>query len=122
MDAGRELRCAEEGEFACTVHRFGRTSEIVLAGEVDIAVADTLHAATETALGTGVVETVLVDLTRVTFADSTAVSWLISLDRRGRDSAGARLVAVTAPGGVRTLLQMTGLDAHITVVNDRRMR
>ena len=121
MAAWEDSTGMEDQAFACTVHRIGRTSEIVLAGEIDLASRETLADATDTALTHGPVETVLVDFTRVGFADSTAVSWLITLDRRARPS-GTRVVVVTAPGAVRDLLRMTGLDGHITVVNERRMR
>ena len=121
MDEGWDWTRVDERSFECTVHRIGRTSEIVLAGEVDLVARETLEDASETALSPGPIDTVLIDLTRVTFADSTSVSWLITLDRRARDG-GTRVVAVTSPGQVRDLLHMTGLDGHITVVNDRRMR
>jgi anti-sigma B factor antagonist len=114
-------RFLEEIAFACTVHRNGHTSEIALGGELDLATRPTLDEATTTALHPGPVDTLVIDFTEVTFADSTTVTWLLRADRRVRASGG-RLVAVAAPGPVRELLRMTGVDEYVTVVAHARMR
>jgi anti-sigma B factor antagonist len=110
----------QEIPFACTVHRNGHSSEIELGGELDLAARSTLEEATTTALQPGPVDT-LVDFTQVTFADSTTVTWLLRTDRRVQASGG-RLVTVAGPGNVRDLLRMTGVDEHLTVVADGRLR
>jgi anti-anti-sigma factor len=107
--------------YSCAVHRRGRTSEIVLEGELDLAAKPVLDDAVVTALEPGPVETVIVDLTRVTFADSTTMTWLVQADTR-TNAAGGRLVAVAGPGPVREVLQMTGIDERVTLVADGRMR
>lgn len=107
--------------YACAVHRRGKTSEIVLEGELDLAAKPILDEAVITALEPGPVETVIVDLTRVTFADSTTMTWLVQADTR-TNAAGGRLVAVAGPGPVREVLQMTGIDERVTLVADGRMR
>jgi anti-sigma B factor antagonist len=106
-----------EEPFTCAVHRRGRTSEIVLEGELDLAAKHVLDEAIATALQPGPVETVIVDLTGVSFADSTTMTWLVQADTRSRE-AGARLVAVAAPGPVRDVLEMTGIDERVTIVAD----
>jgi anti-anti-sigma factor len=116
--AARFLR---ESPFACTVHRNGHTSEIELGGELDLAARPTLEEATATALEPGPVDTLVVDFSRVTFADSTTVMWLLRTDRRAQ-AGGSRLVVVAGPGAVRDLLEMTGVDEHLTVVATARMR
>jgi anti-anti-sigma factor len=110
-----------ESPFACTVHRHGSTSEIELAGELDLAAKPTLDEALTTALEPGLVETVVVDFRDVTFADSTTLTWLLRADLRVQANGG-RLTAVAGPGHVRDLLKLTGLDDQITVVADTWMR
>jgi anti-anti-sigma factor len=107
--------------FSCAVHRRGKTSEIVLEGELDLAARSVLDEAVVTALEPGPVETVIVDLTRVTFADSTTMTWLVQADTR-TNASGGRLVAVAGPGPVRDVLHMTGIDERVTLVADGRMR
>jgi anti-sigma B factor antagonist len=107
--------------FGCTVHRRGLASTIELAGELDLAAKPTLDDALEQAIEPGPVETLVVDMTRVEFADSTTLAWLLSVEARMRDGDG-RLVAVTRPGPVLDLLQLTGLDRRLTLVDDGPMR
>jgi anti-sigma B factor antagonist len=106
-----------DAPFGCAVHRGGRSSEIVLEGELDLAARPVLDEAIATALRHGSVETLIVDLTRVTFADSTTMTWLVGADTRTQ-AAGARLVAIAEPGPVLDVLHMTGIDERITVVAD----
>jgi anti-sigma B factor antagonist len=116
-----DARFLREAPFACTVHRNGHTSEIELGGELDLAARPTLDEATSAALEPGPVETVVVDFSQVTFADSTTVTWLLRTDRRAR-GGGGRLVVVAGPGAVRDLLRLTGVDERLTVVATARMR
>jgi anti-anti-sigma factor len=116
-----DARFTREAPFACTVHRHGRTSAIELGGELDLAAKPTLDEAIVTALVPGPVERLVVDFSHVTFADSTTVTWLLHADGRVQASGG-RLIAVAGPGHVRDLLAMTGVDEHLTVVANARMR
>ena len=93
----------------------------MLEGELDLAAKPTLDDAIATALDPGPVDTVIVDLTRVTFADSTTMTWLVQADRRTAETGG-RFVAVASPGPVRDVLRMTGIDERLTLVADGRMR
>jgi anti-sigma B factor antagonist len=113
-----DARYASDAAFGCTVHRRGPTSAIELTGELDLAAKPTLDAAMDTAVEPGPVEMVVVDLTRVVFADSTTLAWLTAAEARMR-AAGGRLVAVAGKGPVRDLLQLTGLDRRLTLVDDR---
>jgi anti-anti-sigma factor len=107
--------------YSCAVHRRGRTSEIVLEGELDLAAKPVLDESVAAALEPGPVETVIVDLTRVTFADSTTMTWLVQADAR-TNAVGGRLIAIAGPGPVRDVLEMTGIDQRVTLVGDARMR
>jgi len=107
--------------YSCAVQRRGRTAEILLEGELDLAAKDALDEALLTAFAAGPVDTLIVDLTRVSFADSTTMTWLVQADTRAT-AAGGRLVAVAGPGPVLEVLQMTGIDERLTLVADPRMR
>jgi anti-sigma B factor antagonist len=111
----------DETPFSCAVQRRGRTSEILLEGELDLAAKPALDDALVTALEPGPVETVIVDLTRVSFADSTTMTWLVHADTRTA-AAGGRLILVAGPGPVRDVLHMTGIDERLTLVADGGMR
>ena len=108
-----------ETPYSCAVHRRGDTSEIVLEGELDLAAKPVLDDAISTALHPGPVATLMVDLTRVTFADSTTMTWLVHADTRTAE-AGGRLIAVAAEGPVLDVLKMTGIDERVTLIADVR--
>jgi anti-anti-sigma regulatory factor len=57
-----------------------------------------------------------VDLTIVTFVDSSVLHWLARTDRRARQ-ARLRLEVVVAPGRVRDMLSIAGLDGHLVLVD-----
>jgi anti-sigma B factor antagonist len=111
----------DEAPFGCTVHRHGSTSAIELEGELDLAARPTLDEAMTTAVQPGPVETVVVDFTRVRFADSTTLAWLVAAEAR-MHGMGGRLVAVATPGPVLDLLHLTGLDRRLTLVDSGPMR
>jgi anti-sigma B factor antagonist len=114
-------RTLTEQPFGCSVRRQGHTSTIELVGELDVAARPTLGAAADTALNAGSVETVVADLTGVTFADSSTLGWLVGLDARVRVTNG-RLVVVAPEGPVLDLLRMTVLDRRNTLVHNAPMR
>jgi anti-anti-sigma factor len=110
-----------DAPFTCAVQRRGRTSEILLEGELDLAAKPTLDEAIITALAPGPPETVIVDLTRVTFADSTTVTWLVTADTTTA-ALGGRLIVVAVPGPVIEVLHMTGADERVTLVAAGRVQ
>ncbi|MEA2278198.1 MAG: anti-sigma factor antagonist [Solirubrobacteraceae bacterium] len=112
-----EALTRDDTPFGCVVHRRGHASEIVLDGELDLAARQTLDDAVRAALEPGSVEAVVIDLRAVTFADSTTIAWMVAVDRRTR-SNGVRLVVIAVPGPVRRLMEMTGLDARLTLIDD----
>jgi len=110
-------RSLGDASFRYAVHRRGPTSQIELEGELDLAARTTLDEAMAAALDSGSVETVVVDLTRVTFADSTTLAWLVGAEAH-MQATGGRLLAVAGPGPVLNLLRLTGLDRRLTLVDD----
>lgn len=102
-----------DGSFTCELRRGERAAEIVLAGEVDIAARAPLDNVLREALDSERPDALVVDLTDVTFADSSTLHWLTEV-KRNADAAGARLTVTTGPGPVRDLLAITGIKLHLS--------
>ena len=60
---------------------------------------------------------VVIDLSGLTFADSTALGTLVRINELAGEHGG-RLVLERVPSRIRSLLNMTGLDQTLTVVDD----
>jgi anti-sigma B factor antagonist len=78
-------------------------------GELDIATAPLLEAAFEE-IGLGEAETIVVDLSDVSFIDSTGIQLLLRMN--ARCSGGERLEIVASPA-VERLLDITGLREQL---------
>ncbi len=107
--------------FGCAVTDVADRYEIRLEGEIDLAARPALDQALRTILSPDGVGEVALDLDAVTFADSSAVAWLLSADRRIR-AAGGRLTIVACSPVVRDLLRLTGIDGRLTLVDGGSMR
>ncbi|MGK5448628.1 STAS domain-containing protein [Streptomyces radiopugnans] len=81
---------------------------LVLAGELDHHNADRIVDGVRSALGAGAT-TVLLDLSHVSFLDSTGITRLLLADRAVR-AAGGRLALIAPSEPVRRLLSLTGVD------------
>ena len=80
---------------------------VTIAGEVDLYTAPEFHDVLLQGIDEGARQ-VVVDLSAVTFIDSTALGVLVhSAKRLGPD--GGALHIVCGPGGVRRILEITGL-------------
>jgi anti-anti-sigma factor len=82
---------------------------LVLTGEIDMATAGELRAATSRSLGEPP-SRVALDFSGVTFCDSQGLSTLISINREVA-GAGSRLVLVNVGDFMTRLLEITGLRA-----------
>jgi anti-anti-sigma factor len=102
-----------DAAFICELRRRERVAEIAVGGEVDIAARPQLDDVLHEALGTEPPDALVVDLTAVTFADSSTLHWLTEV-KRNADAAGARLTVSTAPGAMRDLLAITGMKPHLS--------
>jgi anti-sigma B factor antagonist len=86
---------------------------VELSGEVDIAVKDDLRARLDAAAEQS--DTVDIDLSKVQYADSTALGLMIALRNRLRERGGTvRLVAPSER--VRKLLSYAGLDQVFEII------
>jgi anti-anti-sigma factor len=91
-------------------------TRVVLVGELDIANAEGLEKALA-AVEHNLSGTLVLDLRRLEFIDSTGLRALIAADERAR-SAGRRLTVVRAQNAVARLLEVTQLDQRLEVVDD----
>lgn len=85
-------------------------------GEVDLATAPALEAALERALE-GSAKRLLVDLRGVQFLDSSGLSLLVRQDRAAR-RVERRLIVVKGPPQVQQVFELSGLSAHLTMVDE----
>ena len=93
--------------------RTGTDVVLRLAGEIDMATAGELRAATTNSMSTRPARVVL-DFAGVTFCDSQGLSTLISLNR-DITAAGCTLVLSNVGDFMGRLLEITGLRAAFTV-------
>lgn len=87
----------------------GATTVLDIAGEIDLATAPQLNARIETIQPDA---TVVLDMSGVTFMDSTGLRVLIGAHERSKE-AGGRLAVVASEGPVTKLLSITGVDAWL---------
>ena len=95
--------------------REGQT-RIALVGELDIASTPSLEEGLTEVEG-DTPATVILDLRRVDFIDSTGLRAVIAADERAR-SAGRRFVVVRGPAAVERVFSVTQLDQRLDIVED----
>jgi anti-anti-sigma factor len=94
-----------------------RMAVITLRGEIDMAGLDALQSAVEPQLAPG--QTVVLDLSGVTFADSTLLKVLVQARGKANDVGGALLVR-NPSDQVRQLLSISDLDDLVHAEVDRQ--
>ncbi len=92
--------------------------ELKLAGEVDMATVDPLREAAKTAASSGDYDTLVFDLTGLTFIDSTGLHALTEANR-AMMARGGRVQIVCAPGNLLKVFELTGLDRVFPIVQSR---
>jgi anti-anti-sigma factor len=91
-----------------TVVRRGKWEVLVLTGELDLAVGSELQSSVIRLLPPDEVQALAIDLSEVTFIDSTVIGILAMAHRRAGRSGG-QVALVGAQGRVERLLHLTGL-------------
>lgn len=87
---------------------------VELSGDIDIAIKEELRARLDAAAAQS--DSVDIDLSKVHYADSTALGLIIGLRKRLRERGGeVRLVAPSER--VRKLLNYAGLDRAFTIID-----
>jgi len=87
-----------------------------LSGEVDLAAAEAVEERIRTALA-GEPDVLVLDLRHVDFLDSSGLRVVLSLDRDQRNR-GARLVVVRGGRRVARVMELTGTDRQLEIVDD----
>ena len=100
--------------FEVTVRRDDALATVVVSGELDLATVPRLSATVAEHSDAGLL---VLDLTAVTFIDSTGVRVLIETDRCCVAS-GSRLVVLAGDGPVRRLLDLCELDGRLALATD----
>jgi anti-anti-sigma factor len=98
------------------VSRHGRTAQIALTGELDLADRSALRHAASRALADRPTEVLAIDMTRVSFFDSSVAHWLLEAHWQAT-AAGTRVVALVADRDARELLGMLGVAGVVSVVD-----
>lgn len=112
-----DLRAADVHEFEVSAFRLTGASAVVrVVGELDLATVPELESALE-GLPPGT-RHVLLDLTKLTFLDSTGMAALLTASRRLRSESGS-LVLLVDDAQVLRVLQVTGLDRRLAIEDDR---
>ena len=87
----------------------GKTSRLQLSGELDLATAPALAEQIEDRIAEPTVAQLVVDLTEVSFLDSSGINALIRGHLKARD-AGKSLTVTGAAGRVRAVLDISGVS------------
>jgi anti-sigma B factor antagonist len=90
---------------------------VTASGEIDLYTAPRLHSELSAVIADGGQARVVVDMSGVDFCDSTGMNVLLSWLRQARERGGELELAAPRPA-VRKILQVTGLDAVFTIVDD----
>jgi anti-sigma B factor antagonist len=109
----RTWRCPNPSEFSLLVVAQHRDVVVQLCGELDLEGAGTLAECLRAALA-GTPRRLVLDLSALTFADSTGLATFASA-RRAADSADVELVLDSPTPPVRRVLELTGLDAQFVI-------
>ena len=91
----------------------GRDATVAVAGEVDLSSAPGVESAIEEAVDAAGTTGVVVDLSQVTFLDSSGINALLH-GRRRCDDHGVGYQVVGAQGQVLEVLELTGVWPHLS--------
>ncbi len=96
--------------------RKGESAHVELAGELDMYSAGRLEQELE-ALARDGCDTVLLDLRRLSYVDSTGLATILAASRRAKE-AGRRFAVVRGPDSIQWRFRTTGIDRLLEMVDD----
>lgn len=99
-------------------HDDGRCLTLRLVGELDHAAAQTVMPGIEDAVEEYLPRRCVLDLTGVSFMDSSGIAVILKTDRLLRQTGGT-LALSGVPGQVRRVLDVAGLTKIVPVLDDR---
>lgn len=100
-------------ELSLATHRDSDTATVVVGGDVDLATVAGLDRQIASALDTPGIAAVTVDLSDVTFLDSSGISALIKA-RKLADERKIRLRVNGASGFIRQVLELSGVWQYLS--------
>ncbi len=103
-----------EGNLSIDVSREGERVVLSLDGELDLASVPLLESAVENATLDGPA-TIVLDLRKLEFIDSTGLRAILSLDKRSTER-GQTFALVRGSQQVQRLMNMTRVDEHLKIV------
>jgi anti-anti-sigma factor len=101
--------------FSVTVEQAGDRTVVAARGELDLATAPQLETALLPPLGDGA--SVALDLRGLDFMDSTGVRVIVAAHLAAGEHGGALTVCATPDGAVARVLEISGLDTVLDVVD-----
>lgn len=104
---------AAERPFSVALHALDQQVTVVASGEIDVATASEFEACIDEALTTGA--PVLIDLSAVTFVDSTGLRVIVGAAERSRGADGSLRLLDPSSTVMRTLT-VTHLDDVVGIV------
>lgn len=96
------------------VRRAGTHALVLLSGELDISTVPKLYEQFAQLAHEGVSH-VSIDLSRLTFVDSTGLSLLVTEHKRAK-ALGGELILFSPQPHVRRIIEVTGLEAVLTIL------
>lgn len=110
-DPSHAQQLVELGALAVTSERAGGVHSIGLVGELDLATAGAVEDALVSAEA-GDANAIVVDLSGLTFIDSTGLRLLVGAANRSRADAD-RLMLLKGPPAVQRVFRLTALEEHL---------
>ena len=118
MVSGADTRgLGDLGDLSIQVLRIGHRAVLAASGEIDIATAGQIGPAVTDAIEAGAMD-VWLDLSEVTFLDSSGMHSILAARRSAQDR-GARFVVICPEGPARRVLRIAGADRGLSIYRDR---
>ena len=95
--------------------REGGVRRLTPIGELDLATAPLLESAFDAVLGDDDAEMIVVDLTELSFMDSTGIHLLLRMNAACEDAD--RLRVINGSRAVERVLDLTGVRAHLPIIS-----
>jgi anti-sigma B factor antagonist len=102
-------------QIAIVSRRLAHGIVLVLSGEIDLATAPAVERELLRAVESR--DLVAIDLSNISFMDSTGIHVIIKAHQRLRERGG-RLLVVQGPPQVTRIFELTGLNDHLDIVRD----
>jgi len=107
---------AKPSSFTIDSQLLGDTARLTVVGELDIATVGQLEAAVGAMLARGVSQ-LIIDLSGLTFIDSSALRLFIVLNDRAAGEAW-RLSLIRPAGQALSIFQISGAEEHLPFIDD----